>query len=129
MNTLVLALVAALPALPATPKKPVVDVYHGTKVTDDYRWLEKDDDPAVQKWTQAQSARARAYLDELPGRQELTRRLTELMGFESPSWGHALSRGGMLFTGKSQPPRPLVMLVVVSNPDDVKTERDRKSVV
>ena len=28
------------PKLPATPKRPVEDTYHGTKVTDEYRWLE-----------------------------------------------------------------------------------------
>ena len=45
-------LVAMSPSSPAgtpvpTPKHPVVDTYFGTKITDDYRWLEAGGDPAV----------------------------------------------------------------------------------
>ena len=32
---------------PAAEKKPVFNEYHGTKVEDDYQWLENDDDAAV----------------------------------------------------------------------------------
>ena len=38
--------------------------YHGTTVTDDYRWLENWADPAVKTWSQAQNAHARAVLDD-----------------------------------------------------------------
>jgi hypothetical protein len=38
------------PAYPAAPKKPVTEIHHGVKVTDDYRWLENKNDPAVRKW-------------------------------------------------------------------------------
>jgi len=37
------------PKPPATEKKPVTDEYYGTKVTDNYRWLENFEDPAVQQ--------------------------------------------------------------------------------
>jgi Prolyl oligopeptidase, N-terminal beta-propeller domain len=53
-----LVLAAAAPAAPETPKRPVVDVYQGTKVVDDYRWLENASDPEVARWSDAQNARA-----------------------------------------------------------------------
>jgi hypothetical protein len=40
-----------------TPKKPVTDEYQGVKVQDDYQWLEKDDDPAVNAWSNPQVSR------------------------------------------------------------------------
>ena len=36
-------------ALPATPKRPVTDSYFGVRVTEDYRWLENWNDPAVKQ--------------------------------------------------------------------------------
>ena len=36
---------------PLASKKPVIDTYNTVKVTDDYRWLENFDDPAVKQWT------------------------------------------------------------------------------
>ena len=54
------ALVAAQ-GPPPTDKRAVVDTYHGTTVTDEYRWLERWDDPAVQKWSDAQNVHARAF--------------------------------------------------------------------
>ena len=41
------------PAVPATPRRPVTDMYFGTAVTDDYRWLENGSDPEVIAWSNA----------------------------------------------------------------------------
>src|SRR6185436_13252097 len=109
-----LLLLAALPPPPATAKKPVVDEYHGTKLTDVYRWLEDGSAADVQKWSDAQNARSRTYLDGLKSRPALKARLTELLGFEAPSYyPHAL-RGGRLFATKLQPPKPQPLVVTLA---------------
>src|SRR5439155_27389255 len=42
---------------PATPKKPASNDYQGTAVEDPYQWLEKDDEPDVKAWANAQNQR------------------------------------------------------------------------
>jgi len=71
---------AAAPAFfaPDTPARPVVDVLHGTTLTDRYRWLENGKDPEVSAWTRAQHAATVQFLDSnappVPGmKDELTR--------------------------------------------------------
>jgi prolyl oligopeptidase len=66
-------------APPVAEPKPVIDFYHGTKVLDNYRWLEHADSPAVQKWVEEENAYTRALLDPLPSREAIHKRLTELL--------------------------------------------------
>jgi prolyl oligopeptidase len=123
MKALGILIFLALPALAATPKRPVVDDYFGTGVTDDYRWLEASDDPAVQQWSEEQNAGARAYLDALPGREQLKQRLTELLSFEAPTWFGLTERQGTIFAMKSQPPKAQPMLVVLGSLEEAEQER------
>jgi prolyl oligopeptidase len=60
------------------------DDYHGTVVADPYRWLEGDvrESEAVANWVAAQNAVTFAYLDQLPARDRIEKRLTELWNFE-----------------------------------------------
>ena len=58
-----------LPPPPAFPKGDTTDVIQGVKVADPYRGLEDAADPRVKAWSDAESARTRAYLDALPGRE------------------------------------------------------------
>ena len=68
---------------PSTPPKaalkPVIDILHGTKVLDNYRWLEDGTTPQTQKWVEQELAYTRALLDPLPGRDAIHTRLTELL--------------------------------------------------
>jgi prolyl oligopeptidase len=68
---------------PRAEAKPVVDLYHGTKVIDNYRWLEDGNSPATQKWVADEMAYTRALLDPLPGREVIQKRLTELLSIGS----------------------------------------------
>src|SRR5438105_14662385 len=108
---------------PATPKKPVVNEYQGVKVEDDYQWLEKDDDPAVKAWSDAQNRRARAYLDKLPDRGAIEKRLTDWYAKTSPSYSSIISRPEKLFALKFQPPKQQPMLVRLSSADELKSEK------
>jgi prolyl oligopeptidase len=64
---------------PVAEPKPVIDMFHGTKVLDNYRWLEKFDSPQTEKWVSEENAYTRALLDPLPGRDAIHKRLTELL--------------------------------------------------
>ena len=101
----------AIPKPPDTPKRPVTDEYQGVKVTDDYRWLENWDDPAVKQWSAAENARTREYLDHLPSRAAIKERLQQLIAASSASYYDLQFRGGTLFAMKYQPPQQQPMLV------------------
>jgi prolyl oligopeptidase len=108
---------------PATPKKPVFNEYQGVKVEDDYQWLEKNNDPAVKAWSAEQNKHARAYLDQLPDRAAIEKRLTELFAKTSPSYFSIIARPGHLFALKFQPPKQQPMLVSLVSADDLQSEK------
>ena len=68
-----------MPTYPITPKSDVAEVLHGETIPDPYRWLEDGDHPDTRRWTDAQNALTRTYLDAVPGRDELHRRLDQLL--------------------------------------------------
>ena len=61
-----------------------VDVHHGMKVADPYRWLENDvrESKAVEKWVTQQNKVTFSYLQKIPERDKIRKRLTELWNYE-----------------------------------------------
>jgi prolyl oligopeptidase len=114
---------AAEPKPPVAEKKPVFDEYHGTKVEDDYQWLENDDDPAVKAWSDAENKRTRAYLDSLSSRNKIEEQLKAWYAKTSPSYSSIVPRPGALFALKNQPPKQQPMLVTLASADDLKSEK------
>jgi len=64
---------------PLAPQKPVEEVVRGHKLTDPYRWLENSGDHEAQQWVSDELAYTRGVLDPLPGREQLHKRLGELL--------------------------------------------------
>jgi|CZKR01.1.fsa_nt_gi prolyl oligopeptidase len=70
-------------APPTAAEKPIVDMFHGTKVLDNYRWLEDGKNPETQKWVEQEMAYTRGMLDRLAGRDAIHKRLTDLLSIGS----------------------------------------------
>jgi prolyl oligopeptidase len=109
--------------LAETPKKPVSTRYQGVTVEDPYQWLEKDGEPDVKAWSDAQNQRTRQYLDQLPDRAAIEKQLTEWYAKTSPSYSSLVSRPGLLFVMKFQPPKQQPLLVTLTSVDDLKSEK------
>jgi prolyl oligopeptidase len=67
---------------PEVKRDSVVDDYYGTKVEDPYRWLENDTSAATEAWVKAQNEVTFDYLQQIPYREAIRERLTELWNYE-----------------------------------------------
>jgi prolyl oligopeptidase len=67
---------------PDTRKATQSDDIFGTRVADPYRWLEDDMAEETKDWVTRQNAVTYAYLDQIPFRDAIRQRLTELWNYE-----------------------------------------------
>ncbi len=67
---------------PAARKGDQVDMYHGTRVTDPYRWLEDSDSPETRQWIDAENALTAQYFAGIPQRTKIRERLDSLWNYE-----------------------------------------------
>lgn len=67
---------------PVTQKGDTVDVYFGTEVPDPYRWLEDDRSDKTASWVSEQNKITYSYLNNIPYRENLKKRLEELFDYE-----------------------------------------------
>jgi prolyl oligopeptidase len=92
---LMLAILATAPALaepvpaasgmlsyPPTRAGEVVDDHFGRKIADPYRWLEDLESADTAAWVTAQNKVTFAYLESLPQREAIRKRLTELWDYQ-----------------------------------------------
>ncbi|HXD85394.1 MAG TPA: prolyl oligopeptidase family serine peptidase [Urbifossiella sp.] len=72
---------------PVTKKVDVVDDYFGTKIADPYRWLEDDvrESKAVEEWVEAENKVTHAFLESIPQREGIKKRITDLWNYEKVS--------------------------------------------
>src|SRR5262245_5123332 len=72
-------------AYPKARRSEQVDDYHGTKVADPYRWLEDVDSPETRAWIEAENKITNGFLDKIPAREKIRKRLTALWDY--PKYG------------------------------------------
>jgi len=112
----------AVPPLPPTLKRPVVDEYHGVRVTDNYRWLENGSNPEVIAWTKAEDQHSRALLDALPMHAAIQQFLKQLDAASSPSFYDLQLWNGTLFAMNWEPGKQQPMLVTLRSPDELASK-------
>jgi prolyl oligopeptidase len=80
-------LVAGTLEYPVTKRVDHIDTYHGTQVSDPYRWLEDDvrTSEDVAQWVQAQNEVTFQFLGQIKEREGIKNRLTELWNYEKVS--------------------------------------------
>ncbi len=84
---------------PKTKKVEQTDDYHGTKVSDPYRWLEDDNSAETKAWVEAENKVTFGYLNQIPERAKIKARLTELWNYERYSAPN--EQGGKYFYTKN----------------------------
>lgn len=70
---------------PMTEKKEVIDAYFGVEVVDNYRWLEDDLSEETAQWVKQQNEVTFDFLNQIPIKNTLTERLTEIWNYEKLS--------------------------------------------
>jgi prolyl oligopeptidase len=67
---------------PKTEKIEHSDNYFGTEIQDPYRWLEDDRSPETEAWVKAENAVTQSFLDQIPYREDLKNRLSDIWNYE-----------------------------------------------
>ncbi|MDR0891258.1 MAG: prolyl oligopeptidase family serine peptidase [Mediterranea sp.] len=84
---------------PDAMKVDTVDTYFGTQVADPYRWLENDTSAATEAWVKAENKVTDEYLSQIPFREKLLKRLTDLSNYERI--GVPFKRNGKYYFSKN----------------------------
>ncbi len=84
---------------PKTETVEQVDNYHGVEVKDPYRWLEDPDSPETKAWVEAQNEVTFGFLEEIPERKAIKKRLTQLWDYEK--YGIPIKKGERYFYFKN----------------------------
>lgn len=84
---------------PQTRKEAVTDNYHGTVVEDPYRWLEDDNSAATKNWVNEQNIITQDYLDKIPFRRDIYKRLQTLWNY--PKYGAPFKKGDYYYFFKN----------------------------
>jgi len=70
---------------PDTKKDSTTDNYFGTQIADPYRWLENDTSTETKTWVDAQNKVTQNYLEQIPYRADIKKRLTEIWNYPKES--------------------------------------------
>jgi prolyl oligopeptidase len=106
---------------PDTLRTDHTDVLHGTTVADPYRWLEDDarNNSDVAAWVEAQNKVTFGYLHNLPRRDPIQQRLTELWNY--PKQSTPFKEGGRYFYYRNDGLQNQYVLYTAKNPNDEPT--------
>src|SRR5258708_34363970 len=68
---------------PPTEAEPITETLYGYQVADPYRWLEDSTSARTRAWIDKQTHYARAYLDDIPGRDFIRRNIRKMLSVDT----------------------------------------------
>jgi len=80
--TMAASMLCAQTRYPEARKDGTVDTYFGTRVEDNYRWLEDDRSSETAQWVEAENAVTASYFSKIPFRAKLLERLKQVSDYE-----------------------------------------------
>lgn len=101
---------------PVAKKVDTVDVYHGVEVADPYRWLEDDNSEETKAWVEAENEVTNAYLAEIPFRQKIKDRLTQIWDY--PKYGLPFKKGDYWYFYKNDGLQQQYVIYQMTSLDD-----------
>ena len=101
---------------PHTHQDDQSDFYHGIEIKDPYRWLENPDSDKTQAWVSAQNEVTFGYLEQIPARETIKQRITELWDYEK--FGTPFKRGERYFYFKNDGLQNQSVLYTLKSLDD-----------
>ena len=84
---------------PQTKMVAHTDTINGVAVKDDYRWLENDTSAETVAWVDEQIKTTQSYLEKIPFRDKLKKRITELVNY--PKYGSPFKVGDYYIFAKN----------------------------
>src|SRR5579871_5660196 len=114
---LAVIMIQATLSYPVARKGDTVDTYGTRTIADPYRWMEDLNSPELKRWVDAENSVTVRYLDALPERDALKKRITELYDyarvtmpeFEGRRWFYTrntgLQRQSVVFRSDALPER------------------------
>ena len=84
---------------PQTKMVAHTDTINGVAVKDDYRWLENDTSAETVAWVDEQIKTTQSYLEKIPFRDKLKKRITELVNY--PKYGSPFKIGDYYIFSKN----------------------------
>ncbi len=107
---------------PPTAKVDVLDQYGELKVVDSYRWLEPNNEQ-THAWGLAQDRRTRQYLDHLPARKPIFKRLMTQIASSSSAYSQLQVSGDKVFAIFTEPAKQQAMIAVMGHDANPKHAR------
>jgi prolyl oligopeptidase len=108
---------------PESRRENTSNTYHGVDVADPYQWLEDWTSTEVKQWSAGQNEAARKYLDDLPGRAAIAKRVEEVTTADTVSYYAAQRTGDKAWFLKYAPPRQQPYLVQIDPDGNTDSER------
>jgi prolyl oligopeptidase len=102
---------------PETRRDDVVDVLHGRRIADPYRWLEDPDSPETADWVKRQNEFTAAYLESLPDRSRFLETMQRVM--EQPRAGVPFKRAGHYFVSRNDGSQNQDVIFVASSLEEL----------